>query len=354
VAGSPEDRPFLDLYADLPSARQGAVAALEELSVSSRFRRAREFFEARPTASLMAPIGCALLYHLARCVGATSALEIGTYRAGGTEALAMALAAERGVLVTLDPNGPRDALVRQTIAAWPEPMRAATQYHNHSSATFFDQLELNPGLDFDLIVVDGYHEYGYALFDMTMAAKRARPGAVLIVDDYVLPEVFWAARDFAQAHPDWTVIGDVFRRLDPSRPFESQRPSLPDTNYLIFVAPEQIEIGPRPKVFHYPGLAISGLRGLDLSLMPGNPAGTLHALAILRASAPLPALPEQLHRFAKAEIAPRLASQLLLIDPPLATTRSHERSLELQLVFEPAEKDRRLTLLGRPELIAAS
>lgn len=347
------DRPFVDLYRGLSSPRRSALEALKRLDASEHFRKALAHFEAKPTDSLMAPIGCAILYHLTRSIGATSALEIGTYKAGGSEVLAMALAAEGGILVTLDPNGGRDELVRRTIASWPEPLQAATQYHNHSSATFFDQLEMRGGLAFDLILVDGYHEYGYALYDMTMAAKYARPGAVLVVDDFILPDVYWAARDFAQAHPDWTVVGDVFRRLDPDRPFESQYASLPGTNYLIFVAPDHVEIGPRPKVFTYPDLAISGVRAIDFTLAPDNPGGTLHAFAVLRASAPLPALPEQLHRFAKAEIRPGIGSQILIIDPPLKTERRQERNFELQLVFEPKVENRRLTLLQRPDLIPA-
>jgi predicted O-methyltransferase YrrM len=346
-------RPFEDLYAGLSSARVGAAQALAALDRSAHFAKALRHFETSPTRSLMAPMGCALLYHLTRVVGARAALEIGTYRAGGTEAIAMAIAAEGGIVVTLDPNGQRDALVRETIAAWPELMRAATQYHNHSSATFFDQLELGKTLAFDLIVVDGYHEYGYALFDMTMAAKYARPGAVLIVDDFMLPEVFWAARDFAAAHPDWTVIGDVFGRVDPDRPFETQRPSIAGTNFVVFVAPESIELGSRPKVFHYGALEMAGLRGLDFAFAPGNPEGALHALAILRASAPLPASPEQIHRHLGMAIAPGLASQLLLIDPPLRTDRTIDRRLELQLIFRPKDQGARLTLLGAPEILAA-
>jgi predicted O-methyltransferase YrrM len=352
VAGG-DARPFEDLYAGLASPRAGAASALATLERSPHYARALRYFETRPTRSLMAPVGCALLYHLTRLLGAKAVLEIGTYRAGGTEAIAMAIAAEGGIVITLDPNGQRDALVRETIAAWPEPMRAATQYHNHSSATFFDQLELGQLLAFDLIVVDGYHEYGYALFDMTMAAKYARPGAIMIVDDFVLPEVFWAARDFASAHPDWTVVGDVFARVDPDRPFETQRPSLPGTNFVIFVAPLAMELGPRPKVVHYPALEISGIRGLDFGFAPGNPAGALHALAILRASAPLPALPEQLHRHLGMVVVPGVSSQLLLIDPPLRTDRNIDRSLELQLIFRPTDGDARLVLAGPPELLPA-
>jgi len=348
-------RALEDLHAGLPPlvAAGDLGADLAGLAASPHYRRALDYFRDYPATSLMAPEGKALLYHLVRLRHARIAIEIGTYRAGTSEVLGRALWAEDGVLVTCDPNTQRTTEVERRLDSWPDPLRRAVSYVNFPSVALFDRMEIGRDSAYDFILVDGYHEYGYALFDMTMTAKHSLPGAVMVVDDFALPEVNWAARDFAAAHPAWRVIGDVFARQDPARPFETVSPSVAGTNFLVFERARVHVLSSRPSVFRYGNLASSGARGFDFTPAPGAPAGTLFAQVILRAAAPLPATPEQQIALVSTRIEAGQFSSVLLVDPPLVTQRVHDRECELQLIFRPDDGVSTLSLLAKPELIPA-
>lgn len=60
------------------------------------------------------------------------------------------------------------------------------------------ELQEAPG-EFDLIHVDGDHSYEGALLDLRLALDRLAPGGVIIVDDWLDPDVKRACAEFQQA-----------------------------------------------------------------------------------------------------------------------------------------------------------
>ncbi|MSP51939.1 MAG: hypothetical protein EXQ91_06055 [Alphaproteobacteria bacterium] len=82
-----------------------------------------------------------------------------------------------------------------------------------------------------------------------MAAKWTRPRGVIIVPDYCLPGVFWDIRDSLERNPGWSELSGAMAAFDPGDSFNSIRPSVPGTGFLILLAPGQVSIGPRSECF---------------------------------------------------------------------------------------------------------
>ncbi|MBM3569494.1 MAG: class I SAM-dependent methyltransferase [Alphaproteobacteria bacterium] len=318
-------RPEEELYGGLPApAGPGYLPAAGD----PHWQRALAFFADYPAASLLSPAARAYLYWLLRRRRARVALEIGTYLAGTSEILARALAAEGGRLATIDLNLERDRQVRETIGTWPAGLSAAVDYFNIDSARYFGALEDRGDMRFDLVLVDGYHEYGYALFDMVMAAKYMAPGGAMVIDDGILPAVWWAARDFLDSHPGWSAVGPAMEQAPPLAPL---RPSLADTTFIVLTAPATVVVGARPRAFHYAQLAGRGVRGFEFLPMPGQAPGRIEGVAILRASRPLPSHPEQQTLRLAIDLSgdvPTVLPCLLAVERPAARL-----DVELQLTY---------------------
>lgn len=79
----------------------------------------------------------------------------------------------------------------------PEFVRQELRKHGHTGQVVFtdgnshqtvpNYLRANPGLEFDLILVDGDHSEEGALADLLTVLPRLRPGGVLVFDDIVHP-----------------------------------------------------------------------------------------------------------------------------------------------------------------------
>ena len=155
--------------------------------------------------SLQSDNSRALLYHLVTTLRPECVLEIGTFRAGTARFLAQALRhAGRGVLHTIDPFGIENK-VPAIINSWPVDLQAHVQFSPISSATFFAQA-MTEGLIFDLVLIDGNHEYEYAAFDLACAARLMNAGGVVVLDNVDQPGPRYATQNFLIANPGWKEV----------------------------------------------------------------------------------------------------------------------------------------------------
>jgi Methyltransferase domain len=133
----------------------------------------------------------------------------------------------------------------------------------------------------DLVLVDGNHDYEFALFDLQMSARLLSPGGVIIMDNAEQSGPFNAARTFMASNPAWRELGGALAAYDPRRPFDIDRASMPGTSFVVLQSPGYIAVGPSPYSWgQLPGQ--STIRALLVKLAGPATAGQLLYQVILR------------------------------------------------------------------------
>ena len=203
----------------------------------------RPYFADYPGMSLMSGDCRAFIYGLVRMCKPETVAEIGTYFAGTAEVFARALWENgRGVMYTTDPYGAQrgPAVIRQ----WPAPLQEIVRFSPDDSMMFLARIARSDAL-LDIILIDGNHEYEFAHFDLSMAAKTMRPGGVIIMDNAEQTGPFEASRQFLAENPEWRELGICIAGFDPSNPFAMPRSSIPETSFIVLQAPFALTIGPK-------------------------------------------------------------------------------------------------------------
>ena len=258
-------------------------AALDAVIAGPVYRSLVPYFNGYPECSLMGPHSRAVLYSLARMLRPATIAEIGTLHAGTSEVLARALWENgSGLLLTTDPFGADRC--PPVIASWPAELQQITEFHPLNSMDFLLMLERRR-LTLDLVLIDGNHDYEFALFDLQMAARLLRPGGVIVMDNSDQTGPFEASRQFTQANPAWRELGDSLANHDPSNPFDETRASLPNTAFILLQAPALLAVGERPWSTGVLPIAEPYAGGIRLRLAPRPNAGTLHYRMFVRAFA---------------------------------------------------------------------
>ncbi len=230
--------------------------------------------------ALVSPDAQALLYSLIRLLRPSVAVEIGTYLASTTEAMARAIAENSfGKLHTVDPFGAKKA--PQIIARWPSNLQKVTKLHLTDSMMFFAWMQQHE-MRSDFIFIDGNHDYEFALFDIQCAARLMNAGGFIVIDNIAQPGPFFAARDFMQrgAPQGWRECGHSLDRYRQGEIFDRHRTTIHNTDFCILRAPQSISIGNRPVTF-------GDLSWTDASTslrlpLEGGAVGQLHAQFIIR------------------------------------------------------------------------
>src|SRR5262249_6718404 len=117
---------------------------------SPEFESATRFFANNPASqrSLVSPQAQALLYSILRNQRSDRVFEIGSYKAGTTEALCRALHANgHGIVHTVDPF--RADYVTATLKHWPAELLKHVRVHSTDSMDFYMEMErqrIHPGL----------------------------------------------------------------------------------------------------------------------------------------------------------------------------------------------------------------
>ena len=248
---------------------------------SATYAKVLDYCENYPPRSFMSNHSRATLFTLIRALRPKVVAEVGTLFAGTTEVMARALWQNgEGIILTTDPlGGERCPAI---IGTWPQALRDITHFHALTSMDFFTELD-RKRVTLDLVLVDGNHDFEFALFDLQMAARLLRPGGVIVMDNAEQTGPFLAARTFLSAHPAWRELGQAIASYDPSRPFDPERASVPGTTFVVLQAPPHLSIGSGPHSWGQMRTKTSRLDGLSLELPAQVTAGTLYYQAILRA-----------------------------------------------------------------------
>jgi predicted O-methyltransferase YrrM len=230
--------------------------------------------------ALVSPDSQALLYSLIRLLRPQVAVEIGTYMASTTEAMARAIADNgTGMLHTVDPFGAE--MSPRIIGRWSRELQNVTRLHLIDSMMFFAEMQ-RKGERTDLVFVDGNHDYEFALFDIQCAARLINAGGFIVIDNIAQPGPFFAARDFMERarSQGWRECGGSLGRFRSGEVFDKHRTTIHNTDFCILRAPQSISIGVRPVTF---GDLPWTDESTALCLRPAsNAAGRLHAQFIIR------------------------------------------------------------------------
>ena len=322
------------------------------------FARALSFFHEYPVRALSVPKNRAFMHCLVAARKPDLFVEIGTYYAGMTEVVARAMQANgnNGQLLTIDPYG--NDRVPGILEYWPSELSDMVSYLPLDSMGFYTQIDTIKAV-VDVCFIDGNHLYEFVLYDLNCMAQRMRPGGIVIMDDYSQPGVFWATKHFLDLNPGWREISGVFDDFDPHAPFESIRPSIPNTDFLVLAVPDYIEVGEAPSVFEYGRYRETAMSGYNLNLGPGNVAGRLHAMVYLRSFYEDGSLgdPEQLELIISSDISGDGGEQAVSFGASLATAYDRAltmRQVEINLVWSPSDGRTPLRLHQRPEPVMSN
>lgn len=278
---STDVRPLVPIAPEIDSAIPVTPEWLASLPGSEPYRRLLEYFREWPARSFMTAHSRAVLFALVRALRPQVVVEVGTLFAGTTEVLARALWENgRGMVHTTDPFGAERCPA--TIGSWQPDLRARTRYHALNSMDFFAWLDTNKVRP-DLVLVDGNHDYEFALFDLLMSARLLRPGGIVIMDNAEQTGPFRATREFLAANAAWRELGSSVANYAPSVPFDEKRSSVPGTTFVVVQSPTHITLGHGPASWGQSRTELAAVDGFALQLPAQRTSGVLHYQVIFRA-----------------------------------------------------------------------
>ena len=289
--------------------------SLKNWLTSPMFDATMRAFASYPEHSLLSDEGRALIYHLVRSMKPKVVVEVGTYRAGTSEIFARALQENGfGSLLTVSPHdGQR---VPPIISTWPVELQQRVQFFAVNSMTLWEEIE-RQHIPIDIALIDGNHDYEYALFDIANAARFTKPGGIVVIDNIEQTGPFHAARDFLARTPGWTELGDSLR-LSKEAPFAASKGwgggGEREAQHFMAVlrAPLNYAAGPAPiSTGNLPYHAAS-IGSVTLKMESPAPKGTLYVQTILRGF------------FDNGPNAGALPEQYIENSPPLHLDGEHE------------------------------
>jgi predicted O-methyltransferase YrrM len=249
----------------------------------------KTYFYDNPAAerSLISSQSQALLYSLIRNLRPEYVFEIGTYKAGTTEAICRALLANnKGTAHAVDPF--QGEYIAAVLKFWPPELFRHVRLHMKDSMAFFGDMErqrIHP----ELVFVDGNHEYEYAAFDIACGARLLAPGGFIFVDNISQPGPFFAARDFLAANTGWRELGNTATQYNRDKAFDSGRGTVAETDFMILRAPITYGVGERPFNVARTRWSASKVAGVRLKFVPPDQAGRLTVQVVLRGFGMVPA-----------------------------------------------------------------
>jgi hypothetical protein len=200
--------------------------------------------------SLLSSIAQALIYCLVRNLRPEHVVEIGTFKGGTAEGICRALHANgHGTLHTVNPFN--SELFLPFLETWSEELRSTLKFYPVDSMTFYMEMarqRMRPGI----VLVDGNHDYEFALFDIQCAARLLISGGFILVDNVSQAGPYWAVMDFLAANREWlrcpVRLADA-DRTRATKAFAPGRSSIPGTDLEILRAPPTFVVSGRPTTF---------------------------------------------------------------------------------------------------------
>lgn len=290
--------------------------------------------------ALVSAASQALLYCLLRNMRPNDVVEIGTYKASTTEALCRAMHANGyGLVHTVDPFG--GSTVPRILARWPDELRTRVRFYPTDSMSFFADAfsrAMRPGV----IFVDGNHDYEFASFDIACAARLVQRSGFIVIDNISQAGPYFAAFDFLARNPTWRELGFSMERFRPQYSFDTERATIPGTDFCILSAPRYYVVGSRPEPIGeqswHEDHDISGLR-----LKIGHAsAGTLYVQCVLRTFG---SPPKEVTVEAGLELDGAVGEVTIPLHSPWLENASVRRTVEPWLVWQGSAD---LELIGPP------
>jgi predicted O-methyltransferase YrrM len=295
-------------FKPLPFARSdlGSLAdPIPSIVDDAQFETTTRYFADDPASrrALVSATSQAVLYTLLRNLAQGDALEIGTYKAATTEAMCRAVAANgSGMVHAVDPF--RGEYIAAVLKRWPDILRKHVTFHDADSMSFFFDLP-KLGVRPILALIDGNHDYEFALFDIQSAARHLVPGGFIVIDNVSLPGPFAAARRFVADSPGWIECGGTTSDRDAMLAFDQRRSVIRDTDFIILRAPRGYRVDNQPRHFLLTRQLSNRVEGIRLTLAEPAAQGVLHVQTMLHAYG--------------ASAAEAIASQTLRIDSASGT-----------------------------------
>jgi len=312
------------------------------------YKDAFDFFRNYPERSLMSDESRAVLFTLIRSRRPTYIAEIGTLHAGTTEVMARACWENSGGMIyTADPFGAERC--PPIIAGWPKDLQKWVSFHPLSSMDFLMYLMMRR-ISLDMTLVDGNHDYEFALFDLQMVARLTRPGGIIVMDNAEQSGPFNAARTFLSQNPLWRELGNAIAGYNPSDPFNANRASLPDTTFIILEAPSHPAVGEGPYSWGQTETPSSRMSGLRFALPKQKTAGTLHYHVVFRAFFDDNAAPIEAKTIGRVRIDATDATTVEhAFGQPLQLPKSDKYTVEIDLSWQADASAPPLELTRLPE-----
>src|ERR1700687_5478886 len=235
------DIPWRKVDVTSPEWQKNLVSSAEYTSAVQFFSR-----EASWAQSLVSWEGLALLYSFVRSQRPDTVVEIGTFKGWTAQVIARALhAAGYGTVHTVGPFDSEAFLPLYDHV--PEELKTRCKFYPLTSMDFFVHCE-RERMRFDLVFIDGNHDYEYAMFDIQSAARSINPGGYIIADNISQSGPYYAALDFLAQQPEWDDCGTRPKPLT-NRPFDPERSTVYGADWVILRAPERFIVGDRAVTF---------------------------------------------------------------------------------------------------------
>ena len=273
-------RPLTAILTDLPTAPTVTPEVVAALQATDTYARVASYLSTYLPNSFMFGASRPVLFSLIRLLRPKVVAEVGTLFAGTAELMARALWENGGgILHTTDPYGADRCPA--IIETWPRELQEITRYYALGSMDFFLALD-RERVTLDMALVDGNHDFEFALFDLQMAARLLRPGGTIIMDNSEQSGPFRAIRTFMEGNPGWSEIGHAVASYDRFKPFDPTRASFPGTSFVVLQSPAHLSIGPGPHSWGQKPSEYSQVQNVVLHLPPQATAGLLFYQVILR------------------------------------------------------------------------
>jgi predicted O-methyltransferase YrrM len=268
----------------------GPTDPIPAIVADPAFAGTTQWFAQEPSGrSQLSPEAQALLFTLTRNLKPAHVFEIGTFLAGTSEAICRALQANgTGLLHTTDPFSL--AAVPAILMKWPRELRRHVKFYHLDSMAFFMRME-QAGIRSQLAFIDGRHDYQFALFDLSMAARTLEPGAMILLDNVSQPGPYVAALDFLRDTPGWRECGNPGERSRDGLPFDQHRARIHNSDLIALRAPSGLVVGARPVTLGERGFDRHEVRGVALTIAERSSRGTLTVQCALRGHSASPSNP---------------------------------------------------------------
>jgi len=262
-------------------AANGPADPIPTIIADPAFAATTRWFAQEPSGrSQLSPEAQALLFTLTRNLKPAHVFEIGTFLAGTSEAICRALQANgTGLLHTADPFSL--AAVPAILMKWPRALRRHLRFYHLDSMAFFMRME-QAGVRSQLTFIDGRHDYEFALFDLSMAARTLDPGGLILLDNVSQPGPYLAVLDFLRETSGWRECGPGGERRRDGLAFDKERARIHNSDLIALRAPSGLVVGARPVTLGERVFDRREVRGIELTVEQRSARGTLAVQCALR------------------------------------------------------------------------